>query len=46
MYFVLLQPNMLIGGRKCAVEYFKAGRSVQKSDEHCCETAAVFVIVI
>ena len=33
VYFVLLQPNMLVGGRRCAVEYFKAGRAVQKSDE-------------
>ena len=33
IYFVLVQPNMLVGGRRYAVEYFKAGRAVRKSDE-------------
>ena len=33
VYLVFLLPNTLVGGRRCAVEYIKAGRAVQKSDE-------------
>ena len=46
VYFVLLQPNMFVGGRRCADEYLKAARTEVWRSENCCETAAVFVIVI